>query len=182
VTFRRIFARNGIRRRVRTSICGFGSPDSQGHGLDQQQTKAAKADKGTDCLIDNHFHPPLVVPPNDEARLCDEEMLKRLSALCCEAFLADVTQKLIGARTESYTGANGMADAVSAIHNRYTSRMRDLAVFMKGLFQRLAQWFNRAHSRPGTLWEDRLKSVIVECGVGAWTMAAYLGLNPNTEI
>ena len=27
------------------------------------------------------------------------------------------------------------------------------------------QWFNRAHTRTGTLWEDRFKSVIVEEGV-----------------
>jgi putative transposase len=49
---------------------------------------------------------------------------------------------------------------------------------MKGLLQRFTQWFNRAHSRSGTLWEDRFKSVIVEDGVAARTIAAYIDLNP----
>jgi hypothetical protein len=56
---------------------------------------------------------------------------------------------------------------VVAIHQRFTYRMHDLAEFMKGLLQRFTQWFNRAHSRSGTLWEDRFKSVIVEDGVAA---------------
>ncbi len=34
------------------------------------------------------------------------------------------------------------------------------------------------HSRSGTLWEDRFKSVIVESGEASRTMAAYIDLNP----
>jgi hypothetical protein len=44
--------------------------------------------------------------------------------------------------------------------------------------ERFTKWFNRAHSRTGTLWEDRFKSVIVESGTAARTMAAYIDLNP----
>ncbi|MBJ7424058.1 MAG: hypothetical protein JHD23_06165 [Akkermansiaceae bacterium] len=49
---------------------------------------------------------------------------------------------------------------------------------MKSLLERFTKWFNRIHSRSGTLWEDRFKSVIVESGVAARTMAAYIDLNP----
>jgi putative transposase len=49
---------------------------------------------------------------------------------------------------------------------------------MKSLLERFTKWFNRAHSRSGTLWEDRFKSVIVDSGVAARTMAAYIDLNP----
>jgi len=49
---------------------------------------------------------------------------------------------------------------------------------MKSLLERFTKWFNRMHSRSGTLWEDRFKSVIVESGVAARTMAAYIDLNP----
>ena len=38
---------------------------------------------------------------------------------------------------------------------------------MKSLLERFTKWFNRAHSRSGTLWEDRFKSVIVESGTAA---------------
>jgi hypothetical protein len=56
--------------------------------------------------------------------------------------------------------------------------MHDLSQFMKGLLIRFTRWFNRTHSRIGTLWEERFKSVIVESGVAARTIAAYIDLNP----
>jgi hypothetical protein len=56
--------------------------------------------------------------------------------------------------------------------------MHNLGQFMKGLLQRFTQWFNRTHQRTGTLWEERYKSVIVEDGIAAKTMAAYIDLNP----
>jgi putative transposase len=130
------------------------------------------------CLMDNHFHILLEVPPMAETGISNDELLKRLSAIYSEAFVAGVAKELADARVAVYTGETGMADAVSAIHQRFTYRMQDLAEFMKGLLQRFTQWFNRAHSRSGTLWEDRFKSVIVEDGVAARTIAAYIDLNP----
>ena len=130
------------------------------------------------CLMDNHFHLLLEVPPMPEGGISDEELLKRLSAIYGEAFVAVVAQELADARAAIYTSESGMDEAVAAIHKRFTYRMHDLGEFMKGLLQRFSQWFNRAHSRSGTLWEDRFKSVIVEDGVAARTMAAYIDLNP----
>ena len=130
------------------------------------------------CLMDNHFHLLLEVPPMAEGGISDVELLKRLSAIYGEAFVAVVAQELVDARTAVYTSETGMTEAVAAIHKRFTYRMQDLAEFMKGLLQRFSQWFNRAHSRSGTLWEDRFKSVIVEDGVAARTISAYIDLNP----
>ena len=130
------------------------------------------------CLMDNHFHLLLGVPPMAEAGLPDEELLKRLSAIYGEAFVAAVAKELADARTAVYTNESGTDEAVEAIHTRFTYRMQDLGEFMKGLLQRFSQWFNRAHSRSGTLWEDRFKSVIVEDGVAARTISAYIDLNP----
>ena len=130
------------------------------------------------CLMDNHFHILLEVPPMAESGLSDEELLKRLSAIYGEVFVAGVAQELGDARTADYTNVGGMGEAVAAIHKRFTYRMQDLGEFMKGLLQRFSQWFNRAHTRTGTLWEDRFKSVIVEDGVAARTISAYIDLNP----
>ena len=130
------------------------------------------------CLMDNHFHILLEVPPMAEGGLSDEELLKRLSAIYGEAFVAGVAQELGDARTAVYANESGMGEAVAAIHKRFTYRMQDLGEFMKGLLQRFSQWFNRAHARTGTLWEDRFKSVIVEDGVAARTISAYIDLNP----
>jgi REP element-mobilizing transposase RayT len=117
------------------------------------------------CQMDNHFHLLLEVPPMAEGGISDDELLKRLTALYGEAFVAGVAQELADARAADYTSESGMDEAVAAIHKRFTYRMHDLAEFMKGLLKRFTQWFNRAHSRSGTLWEDRFKSVIVEDGV-----------------
>jgi hypothetical protein len=67
---------------------------------------------------------------------------------------------------------------VARIHGRFTYRMHDLSEFMKTLMQRFTQWFNRTHERSGNLWEDVFKSVIVEDGAAARTVAAYIDLNP----
>jgi REP element-mobilizing transposase RayT/DNA-directed RNA polymerase subunit N (RpoN/RPB10) len=130
------------------------------------------------CLMDNHFHLLLEVPPMADGGIPDEVLLKRLSALYGEDFVGGVARELADARKAVYTSESGMSEAVAAIHKRFTYRMQDLGEFMKGLLQRFTQWFNRTHSRSGTLWEDRFKSVIVEDGVAARTMSAYIDLNP----
>jgi REP element-mobilizing transposase RayT len=130
------------------------------------------------CLMDNHFHILLEVPPMADSGISDEALLKRLSAIYGEVFVAGVAKELADARTAAYTSEGGMNDALEAIHKCFTYRMQDLGEFMKGLLQRFTQWFNRTHSRTGRLWEDRFKSVIVEDGVAARTISAYIDLNP----
>ena len=128
------------------------------------------------CLMSNHFHLLLEVPPMAEGGLTDQALLQRLSALYSEAFVAGVAGELAEAR-KSAVQEDGEA-CVAEIHARFTYRMHDLSQFMKGLLIRFTRWFNRTHSRSGTLWEERFKSVIVESGVAARTMAAYIDLNP----
>ncbi len=124
------------------------------------------------CVMSNHFHLLLEVPPLAEGGLSDEMLLQRLSALYSEAFVAGVAAELAEA------GKSGAEDGARGIHARFTYRMHDLSEFMKGLLIRFTRWFNRTHARTGTLWEERFKSVIVESGVAARTIAAYIDLNP----
>ena len=140
------------------------------------------------CLMDNHFHLLLEVPPMPKnglsdaglsnTGLTDAELLQRLSALYNEAFVATVAKELADARKLVKAGLADESIVVAQIHERFTYRMHDLGEFMKGLLQRYTQWHNRIHERSGRLWEDRFKSVIVEDGVAARTMAAYIDLNP----
>jgi REP element-mobilizing transposase RayT len=124
------------------------------------------------CVMSNHFHILLEVPPMPEGGISDEELLKRLSAVQTEAVVAVVAKELAEARTA------GHEKRVEEIHARYSYRMHSLSEFMKTLLQRFTRWFNRTHQRSGTLWEERFKSVIVESGIAARTMAAYIDLNP----
>ena len=124
------------------------------------------------CVMSNHFHLLLEVPPIAEGGISDAELLKRLAATSTEAFVAVVAKELAQARAE------GRDEWAAEIHARFTYRMHDLSEFMKTLLQRFTRWFNLTHERSGTLWEERYKSVIVESGVAARTMAAYIDLNP----
>ena len=124
------------------------------------------------CVMSNHFHLLLEVPPLPEDGITDGQLLKRLAVTSTDVTVTAVTQELARAR-----GAGNEALAAE-IHARYTYRMHNLSEFMKALLIRFTRWFNRSHERRGTLWEERFKSVIVESGVAARTIAAYIDLNP----
>ena len=127
--------------------------------------------------MSNHFHLLLEVPPKPEDGISDELLLERLGALHSEKFVAGVAAELAAARTEG--GLVGGNEArVREIHERFTYRMESLSHYMQGLLIRFTRWFKRMHKRSGTLWEERFKSVIVESGTAARTMAAYIDLNP----
>ena len=131
------------------------------------------------CIMSNHFHLLLEVPPMADGGLSDVELLQRLGGLYSEVVVAGVAAELTEARKSTIGGDDAAREArVAAIHARFTYRMHDLSEFMKGLLIRFTRWFNRVHSRSGTLWEERFKSVIVKSGVAARTMAAYIDLNP----
>ena len=129
------------------------------------------------CVMGNHVHVLLEVPPMKAGGLSDEELLKRLRAVHGEGVVAEVAKELAEARERVRAG---LADErmVARIHERFTYRMHDLGEFMKALLQRFSRWFNMHHDRTGTLWESRFKSVLVEDGIASKTMAAYIDLNP----
>jgi REP element-mobilizing transposase RayT len=153
------------------------------------------------CLMSNHFHILLEVPPIPEGGISNEVLLERLGVFYSEAQVAEIAKEMedatfvrprgkfemppVDENGAPLTSAQELAMAkqqaarrLEKVHSRYTRRMHDLSEFMKSLLERFTKWFNRTHSRSGTLWEDRFKSVIVESGVAARTMAAYIDLNP----
>ena len=125
------------------------------------------------CLMDSHFHLLVEVPAPPAVGLSDEGLLERLRLLYSKEQVDEVAAALVEARH----GKDAAAE-VARIHARYTYRMNSLGEFMKGLLQRYTSWHNRTHDRKGRLWEDRFKSVIVEDGVAARTITAYIDLNP----
>lgn len=124
------------------------------------------------CIMDNHVHVLLEVPPLPQEGLSDEALLRRLKFLYSDAVVAEVSKELAAAHKRN------LPTYVKEIHARYTYRMYDLSEYMKGLMGRFAQWYNRNHQRKGVFWEERFKSVIVEDGYASRMMAAYIDLNP----
>ena len=131
----------------------------------------------TYCLMSNHLHLLVEITPRPQQPLSDTQLLERVRAICAPARVALLEKELADARKRVAEGLAGPA-FVEAIHARYARRMHDLGFFMKDLMQRFTQWHNRLHKRSGTLWERRFKSVLVEDGEAARTMAAYIDLNP----
>ncbi|MEJ6578769.1 MAG: transposase, partial [Akkermansiaceae bacterium] len=149
------------------------------------------------CLMSNHLHVLLEVPTGCEKGeslgLSDEELLRRLGGLYSRNATNLVRREMESAKALISGDYRGVADltkaermrnvrlgeeALEAIHVRYSYRMHSLSEFFKGMLQRFTCWFNREHGRRGVLWESRFRSVIVEDGLAARTMAAYIDLNP----
>lgn len=126
----------------------------------------------TYCIMSNHFHLEVEIPPFIDERVDDEEFLSRLGAIYGPRRVDPERKRLEDARAKK---CEGLADS---IRRRFTYRMGDLSQFMKSLKQRFTQWYNKRHGRRGTLWEERYKSVLIEGGVVARVVAAYIDLNP----
>ena len=131
------------------------------------------------CFMCNHIHLLVEITSRPAGGLTDEALLGRLKWIQSEVQVALVAKELADARKAVAEGLATDGEAyVQAIHERFARRMHDLSEFMQGFLQRYTQWHNGKHKRKGHLWEDRFKSVIVEDGVAAKTMAAYIDLNP----
>ena len=87
------------------------------------------------CLMCNHVHILLEVPPMPEGGLSDAELLKRLRALDGDDEVGLLAKELKAAREAI---AKGLADEsyATAIHERFGYRMHDLGEFMKTLLAR----------------------------------------------
>ena len=127
------------------------------------------------CVMSNHIHILVEVPPRMEEELSDEGLLVRLGLIYSEDYVAQVRgilAKLASSDTEKGREAH------AELRERFTRRMWDLGRFMKMVKQQFTNWYNARNDRVGTLWEARYKSVLVEDGEAARVIGAYIDLNP----
>ncbi len=133
----------------------------------------------TYCVMSNHFHLLVEVPPPEEVVcLTSVTLRKRLPLLYHGKALAEARDEIdrAEAHAASPTGTSSWIDEIVA---RYQDRLGDLSTFLKELKWRFSMWYNANHERVGTLWEDRFRSVLVEGAEHAlMTVAAYIELNP----
>jgi len=129
----------------------------------------------THCVMGNHFHILVEIPeaPEDRGRSwSDEEFLRHISTRYRGGQLAAIAGELGDLR------ACGDDAAAEAYRDKFFARMWDLPAFMHDLKMRFTGWYNRRHERDGHLWAQRFRSVLVEGGLAARTVAAYIDLNP----
>ncbi|PQJ28897.1 transposase [Rubritalea profundi] len=128
------------------------------------------------CLMSNHVHILVKVPPKPKRMLSDAAFLEKLALIYSDEHLADVKRWL--AECRAIENKEDRKLAVRELKERYTRRMCDLSEFMKAVKQKFTQWYNKRKGTTGTLWEGRFKSVLVEDGYATRMTAAYIDLNP----
>jgi len=132
----------------------------------------------TYAVMDNHFHILARVPSHDRfverffGAGGEERLLEHLRLLYSNKYIAALRAELADLRQR------GMPEQAEALVAGYLRRFCNLPVFVKELKERFSRWYNAHHSRRGTLWMERFKSVLVEDGEALRTMAAYIDLNP----
>ncbi|HQQ90438.1 MAG TPA: transposase [Kiritimatiellia bacterium] len=125
----------------------------------------------TYAVMSNHFHLLVEVPERGEVD--EAELVRRMTALYGEAYVANRVKQWREWRD------GGAASLAEAEQERLRARMGDVSAFVKTLKQRYSMSYNARHTRTGTLWEERFKSVLVENGENAKAaVAAYIDLNP----
>jgi len=128
----------------------------------------------TYCLMDNHFHILVTIPPRPEMLPTNAELIALVRATLGDARADNLSNWF--ALWEEQNNQH----AIEAERERWFRQMWNLASFMKVLKQRFTQWYNgsRKQRRKGTLWEERYRSVLVEGGESARIAGAYIDLNP----
>jgi hypothetical protein len=129
----------------------------------------------TYCVMSNHFHILVEIPeaPEDRGKSwSDERFLDHISCLyrgdrydAIALELKVMRERGFHAEAEQYRG-------------KFFARMWNLASFMHDLKMRFTHSYNRLEERDGFLWGQKFRSVLVEGGLAARTVAAYIDLNP----
>ena len=131
------------------------------------------------CMLDNHFHLLIRVPAREEFIAMvmangRERFWKHLRILYSRERVKAVRDEI-----EKLEKEGGRERRIQDILGSYTRRMADLSAFVQGLKQAFSMWFNHKHSRVGTLWMRRFKSVLLEGESSVLhKVAAYIDLNP----
>ncbi|MCP5559450.1 MAG: transposase [Verrucomicrobiaceae bacterium] len=150
----------------------------------------------TYCIMGNHFHALVRVPHKGtwlEERFgrpgtagLEEKLFEHMRLLYSKAHIAAVKEDFAKLRTMG----GGMELLVQERVSAMLSRMCDVSAWMQEVKVRFSRWYNRRHSRQGTLWMGKFKSVLVERkhytgNKGnerepdvARLMAGYIDLNP----
>lgn len=125
------------------------------------------------CLMGNHFHVVVSVPPRPEVLPTAEEVIGLLERLNCPLRRpGEVAQRV------KWLRQRGDEAGESEYLGQFHQRMWDVSEYMKSVKQQFTIWYNRQRKRKGTVWEDRFHSVLVEPGKALLAVAAYVDLNP----
>lgn len=134
--------------------------------------------------MDNHFHILARVPERKTYLLQfedregeaegsgEERLMQHLSSLYSLAYITRLRGELADFRKRE------MPEQAEKFLEKYKRRFCDISLYIKEVKESFSRWYNKKHSRKGTLWMERFKSVLVENGEALRDMSAYIDLNP----
>ena len=105
------------------------------------------------CLLGNHFH--LLLRTFPDRYFSDTDIKNRY--------------------VNYYGNDTGFSPELIEFLRKKWSRLSE---FIKDIKVTFSRYYNKAHNRKGTLWEERFKSLIVEDGAPLLNCLAYIELNP----
>lgn len=121
----------------------------------------------TYCLMNNHVHLLLWVPPVQQVRT--DEILRRIERVWPE--------RKVRAWITSYQSSP--ASLKNEMEADLTRRMHNLPDFMRVLKQAFSAWYNKKHNLYGVFWDGRYRSMVLKDSPEAlYSVAAYIDLNP----
>ncbi len=121
----------------------------------------------TYCLMNNHVHLLLWIPPVQQVRT--EELLRRIKRVWPE--------RKVRAWMEGYQSSP--VALKKEMEDDLTRRMHNLPDFMRVLKQGFSAWYNKKHNLYGVFWDGRYRSMVLkETPEALCSVAAYIDLNP----
>lgn len=124
------------------------------------------------CLMGNHFHLLIHVPPKP-SELSVVEIRNRMKCIYSNKKLIEFDE-LINANEKV-----GNASYVKEFYDGMSQRMYSLSHFVREVKLKFSKWYNGNNDRKGTLWEERFKSVLIEGDPRSLlSVSAYIDLNP----
>jgi len=122
-------------------------------------------------IMENHFHLCLRVPK--KVPIGDAELIRRWHVLYPKP---SKYERMKLAVVEAQLPLD--TPLACAWRDRMLALMGEVSQYMKLLKQRFTTWYNRTHSRFGTLWCERFGSTLVELDDQAYrAVAVYIDLN-----
>lgn len=124
------------------------------------------------CLMGNHFHLIIYIPPRPVS-ISKDELWKRMKFIYSSQKLRELKGEVEDMKK------NGLDSLEQEFYERVSKRMYDLSNYVREIKLRFSKWYNRENERKGTLWEERFKSLLIERNENAlMKVGAYIELNP----
>ena len=126
------------------------------------------------AVMSNHYHVVVRLNPVESDEWCDDEVLRRWTALFRGPLLV-----------QRYRNGDSLSEAEAAtlrsIATVYRRRLGCLSWFMKCLNEPIARQANREDGCTGHFWEARFHSQSLRTEAALLTAMAYVDLNPAQQ-